>query len=100
MYDAPPSGHQTYRARPERLMITQAVAMYNFAIDKPCDRGNADMGMGANVHTFANGKSCRPKMIKKYIRSNHSPTFSRQNPSHGKPTKVLLLGPDKQFNFV
>jgi hypothetical protein len=81
-------------------MITQAVAMYNFAIEKPGDRGNADMGMRANVHTFAIGKSRRSHVIKEYIRSNHPPSLCWQGSPHGKPTKVLLVRLDKKFNFV
>jgi hypothetical protein len=81
-------------------MVTQAVAMNNFAIEKPGDRGNTDMGMRANGHTFANGKSRRSHMIEEYIGSNHLPSLSWQSSPHGKPTKVLLVGPDQEFNFV
>lgn len=100
MNDAPARGHEIHRAGLNGLDIAQAVPMHDFAVEKPCYRGNADVRVRSNVHTFAHGKLHGPHMVRQNIRPNHPAAFGRQGPPNRKTSEVLFVRSDKEFNLV
>jgi hypothetical protein len=93
MDDAATCGHQINLSRADDLLIAQTVSMQHFAFNQPGEGLQANVRMGADMHTLAGIELHRPGMIEKAPRTNHSLLSAGQEPTNEQSiTKICTTG--------
>jgi hypothetical protein len=100
MHDAASGGHPVDRARADRHLGPQAVAVQNFALEEVGDGGEVDMGMRAHVDPLAQHELRRPHLIEEDEGSDHLAFGGRERAAHLEAAEIAGAGHDHGLDRI
>src|SRR3954451_16450961 len=100
MDDAAARAHPIDRARPDRLLGAERVAMHDLAFEKIGDGGKIDVRMRAHVDALARDEFGRSHLVEENERADHLPARRRQRPAHFEAAEIARTRHDDHLDGV
>src|SRR5688572_15576341 len=102
MRDAASGDHPVDRARLDRLLGADAVAVHDLAFEKVGERGEADVGVRAHVHRARDARRevHRPHAVEEHERADHAALREGQHAPHFEAAKVAAPLLDHQVDHA